>query len=109
MTARAYTVATLAERWECSEGVVRKLIRDGRLVHFNVGALIRINPEEVARFECQNIPSNDSEADMPSSTETLEEDDTGSDFEPRTALGLKRKRDGDGQRGATILHGRWGG
>jgi thymidylate synthase (FAD) len=37
---------------------------------FRIGTLIRIPVEEARRFECQNIASNDSEADSPSSTET---------------------------------------
>src|SRR6185437_6237323 len=62
---RAYTVASLADEWQCSEGVIRKAIADGELGCFRLGTLIRIPAEEVARFECQNIPSSDSEADMP--------------------------------------------
>src|SRR5690349_14005098 len=63
---RAFTVASLAAEWECSEGVVRKLIANGELGCFRLGVLIRIPAEEVARFECQNLPSNASEADMQS-------------------------------------------
>lgn len=105
---RAYTVASLAAEWECSEGVIRKLIRDGKLRCFRPGNLIRIPAEEVARFECQNIPSNDSEAASPSSTETPPADDIVSDYEPRIVLGQKRRLGGDGPQGATILPGRWG-
>jgi excisionase family DNA binding protein len=64
---RAYTVATLAAEWECSEGVIRKAIATGELGCFRLGALIRIPAEEVRRFECQSLQSNDCEADMPSS------------------------------------------
>jgi excisionase family DNA binding protein len=104
----AYTVATLAERWDCSQGVIRKLIADNRLACFRVGTLIRISVEEVRRFECQNIASNDSAADMPSSIETTPESGTGNSFERPTALGLKRKHEGDGRR-ATVHHGPWAG
>jgi excisionase family DNA binding protein len=67
---RAYTVATLAEAWECSEGVIRKLIAHGELGCFRLGALIRIPAEEVERFECQNLPSSGSEARGPQSGAT---------------------------------------
>lgn len=105
--ARAYTVATLAAEWECSEGAIRKLIADNRLGHFRIGTLIRIPAEEVRRFECQNIPSNDSAAASPSSIETRPADGTESAFKPRTALGLKRRLGGAGTQGATVHHGPW--
>lgn len=104
---RAFTVASLAASWSCSEGVIRKLIRDGQLGCFRLGTLIRIRAEEVARFECQNTPSNDSEAALPSSIETKPERDTASDYRPATVLGLKRKLGGDGRQGATVHHGPW--
>jgi excisionase family DNA binding protein len=106
--ARAYTVATLAEAWECSEGTIRKLIGDGELGCFRLGTLIRIPAEEVARFECQNIPSSGSEKATQSSIETPQDDDTGNDYEPTTVLGLKRKLGGDGRLGATVHPGPWG-
>lgn len=66
----AYTVASLADEWQCSEGVIRKAISNGELGCFRLGTLIRIPVEEVRRFECQNIPSSDCEEDMPSFTPT---------------------------------------
>jgi len=33
---RAFTVATLAQEWECSEGVVRKMIANGELGCFRL-------------------------------------------------------------------------
>ena len=48
-----FTVRSLAERWECSEGTVRNLLSNQVLRHFRVGQLIRIPAEEVARLECQ--------------------------------------------------------
>jgi excisionase family DNA binding protein len=86
---RAYTVASLAEEWECSEGVIRKAIRDGELGCFRLGTLIRIPAEEVRRFECQNIPSSDSEADTPLSGETS---GGGTDASSKPAISLPRKR-----------------
>jgi excisionase family DNA binding protein len=108
MSARAYTVARLAAEWQCSEGVIRKAIADGRLGHFRLGTLIRIPAEEVERFECQNTRSSVSAAATQSSIETMRESATGSDFRRPTVLGLKRKRDGDGPLGATVHHGPWG-
>lgn len=64
---RAYTVASLAEAWECSEGVIRKMVATGELGCFRLGTLIRIPAEEVRRFECQATQSSDCAADMPSS------------------------------------------
>lgn len=72
---RPYSVPQLAERWGCSEGLVRKLIREGRLHCFRPGSLIRISVAEVERFECQmhrNSPSSASEAGSPSSIDTPE-------------------------------------
>lgn len=69
---RAFTVATLAAEWECSEGVIRKAIADGELGCFRLGTLIRIPVEEVRRFECQNIPSSDLESDTLSSSPNRE-------------------------------------
>jgi excisionase family DNA binding protein len=108
MVNRAFTVASLAEAWECSEGVIRKLIVSGQLRCFRVGTLIRIAAEEVRRFECQNTPSNDSAPDMQSSTETPPESDTGSGFVPPTALGLKRRLGAGGAPDGTVHHGPWG-
>ena len=50
---RPYSVAGLASRWECSEGIIRGLIRNETLDHFRVGTLVRIRASEVERFECR--------------------------------------------------------
>ena len=50
----AFSVRMLAERWSCSEGAVRALIRHGLLNHFRVGELIRVRAEDVARYECRS-------------------------------------------------------
>lgn len=49
---RPYTVATLAERWQCSEQHIRDLINRGELPCFRAGRLIRITAAEVGHFEC---------------------------------------------------------
>lgn len=67
---RAFTVSTLADEWQCSEGVIRKLIANGELGCFRLGTLIRIPIEEARRFECQNIQSSDFSTDMLSCGET---------------------------------------
>lgn len=69
---RPYSVAQLADRWGCSGNVVRKLINDGKLQCFKIGALIRISASEVERYEkCpvepSHIASSDSGEDSPSS------------------------------------------
>lgn len=48
-----FTIRTLAQRWGCSEGAVRSVIRNGELGHFRVGDLIRVPAEEVRGFECR--------------------------------------------------------
>jgi excisionase family DNA binding protein len=107
MPARAFTVASLAREWECSEGVVRKLVASGALRCFRIGTLIRIPAEEVQRFECQNIASNDSEAPSPLCGEKAESDaDDGST--PRIGR-ARRPRPGEFGRPATIHRGPWAG
>src|ERR1044072_1061891 len=64
-----FTVRALADRWECSQGVIRKIIDRGDLNAFRIGVLIRITAAEVERYEqCQITRSSDSAADMPSYT-----------------------------------------
>jgi excisionase family DNA binding protein len=48
---RPYSVAQLADRWGCSDSMIRKLINQGLLQAFNIGVLIRIAAAEVERFE----------------------------------------------------------
>lgn len=49
---KAYTVATLADRWAVSTDTVYAMIHSGRLKAFRFGGkLYRIRPEEVERFE----------------------------------------------------------
>jgi excisionase family DNA binding protein len=91
MSARAYTVASLAQEWECSEGVIRKLVASGQLGSFRIGALIRIPAEAVQRFECPNIASNDSAAGSRSSTATGAGSGTASVYTPPTAQERRRK------------------
>lgn len=47
----AYSVSTLADRWQCSGETVRKLIREGKLESLRLGKLIRIPVKAVAEFE----------------------------------------------------------
>ncbi|WP_156025037.1 hypothetical protein [Sphingomonas phyllosphaerae] len=46
-----YSVTALAERWSCSEGVIRKQLQSGAIGHFRIGTLIRIPDAEVRRIE----------------------------------------------------------
>ncbi len=49
---RPYTVASLAERWECSTHAVYALIREKRLPAFRLGGkLLRIRAEVVEAWE----------------------------------------------------------
>lgn len=109
MNARAFTIATLAREWECSEGVIRKLVASGALGSFRIGTLIRIPADEVQRFECQNIASNDSAAASPVSGETDREPDTGSGYMRPTGLERRRRLGADGASKATVHRGPWAG
>jgi excisionase family DNA binding protein len=105
---RAFTVASLAQEWECSEGVIRKLIGSGRLGCFRVGTLIRISAEEVKRFECQNTASNDSATDSPSSGGTATESDTDTPLRRPIASALRRRPANAGGSASVVL-GPWEG
>ena len=48
---RAYSPESLAERWDCGETSVKKLLRDGKLAGFKIGTLWRVTSAEVERFE----------------------------------------------------------
>ena len=50
----AYTVESLAERWNCSRGMIYKMIRDKKIRVFRIGTSIRISAEEVNRYENQD-------------------------------------------------------
>jgi excisionase family DNA binding protein len=108
LLARAYTVASLSKAWECSPGVIRKLVASGALGHFRIGTLIRIPADEVQRFECQNTASNDSAAASPLSGE-MAASESGSGYTRPTGLALRRKLGKDGETGATVHRGPWGG
>ena len=49
---KPFTVARLADRWDCSDQHVRDIIAKGELSCFRAGRLIRIPAAEVERFEC---------------------------------------------------------
>lgn len=62
MSGRALTPAMVAEMWGCSEKTVRNEIAAGRLRHFRVGQkLLRIPPDALEEYECQNTGSQDTE------------------------------------------------
>lgn len=62
----AFSVPSLAARWDCSEGLIRKMIDRGELQSFRLGVLIRVPAAEVERVECQSLTqSSASEADSP--------------------------------------------
>jgi excisionase family DNA binding protein len=50
------SVTALAERWRCSEGTIRNMIRKGQLGCFRVGMLVRIPVVEVRRLESELSP-----------------------------------------------------
>ena len=105
MTApKPYSVPALANRWECSEGLIRKMIQRGELSSFRLGMLIRIPASEVEKIECHTA-SNDSGADLPLSIEATESA-SGEPSMPR--IGRARKpRHADYGKQATIHRGPW--
>jgi excisionase family DNA binding protein len=102
---RPFTVPSLAERWGCSTGLVRKMIDRGQLRSFRIGALIRIPADEVERVECLTTPSSDSEVHMPSSGETTDSGG-GEGSTPKIDRARKPRLDVSG-RTATIHRGPW--
>lgn len=52
MMARPLTVSEVAERWQCCEQTVYRVIETGALRSFGVGRLLRIRPEWVDAYEC---------------------------------------------------------
>lgn len=52
---RPYSVAQLADRWGCSDSLIRKMIDQGELQCFRIGILIRVPAAEVARYEAQTV------------------------------------------------------
>jgi excisionase family DNA binding protein len=102
-----FTIPKLAERWECSEGLIRKMIDRGELNSFRIGILFRIPAEEVARIECQNLTAcSDSGATSPSSIETSAANESEAGSTPKIGRARKPKPVGGGP-GATIHHGPW--
>ncbi len=92
-----FSVRSLAERWGCSEGAIRKRIADGDLRSFRIGALIRIAATEVERVEqCQNTPSNDLGRDGQSSGKQQTESDTASSLPRLTGRGPRLRLASDG-------------
>lgn len=64
---KVYSVASLAEHWDCGTDTVYSLIRAGDLRAFKLGGkLLRIRADEVERFECQTTPSSDIAESSPS-------------------------------------------
>lgn len=49
-----FTPQQIAERWNCSLGVIRTLIRSGKLNAFRVGRLLRVSERNVILFEQSN-------------------------------------------------------
>ena len=82
-----YSIRSLSERWDCHPDVVRRLIRAKRLQSFRVGALIRIQAQEVERYECSGSGSPDTGADLSSSGMT-----TASDTDERCVQETWRQR-----------------
>ena len=48
---RPYSIAKIADRWDCSQQHVRKLIERGELPAFRIGRLFRVNASAVRAYE----------------------------------------------------------
>ena len=105
--ARPYSPETLAERWGCSDGLIYKLVREGRLQCFRPGSLIRISAAEVERFECQTTASNDCVGDLQSSIAQMES--VSEDSSPRRIGRAPRRKPASSGQGPTIARGPWEG
>ena len=46
-----YTIAQLAQRWQCSPDAIYDMVRRGDLNSFRVGTAIRFTAEAVAEYE----------------------------------------------------------
>ncbi|WP_070151063.1 helix-turn-helix domain-containing protein [Sphingobium phenoxybenzoativorans] len=79
---RPLTVETVAERWECSPSMVRKVINSGELGHFRVGNLIRILAVDVEKYEATRVKVGAPSEDMSSSATT---------FRPNIARAKRRR------------------
>lgn len=56
---RPFTPETLAERWQCSTGVIYRMLSSGQLPGFKIGKLWRIRAEDVEEFESRvTMPNN---------------------------------------------------
>jgi excisionase family DNA binding protein len=102
----AFTVATLAAKWQCGQSTVRKLIDRGELTAFRIGTGIRISAEEVGRYECHNTRCSDSVADTPLSGETSTEHAADERSTPKIGRARRPRRGRNGKAG-TVLHGPW--
>jgi hypothetical protein len=54
MDEASYSVASLAERWQCTSATIWRLIARDELKSFNVGSLARISAEEIRLWESRN-------------------------------------------------------
>lgn len=105
--AKPFTVPSLAARWECSEGLIRKMIERGELNSFRIGVLIRVPADEVERIECKNTPSSGFADRSPSYGEKMEcAEDEG--FTPKIGR-ARRPRPGEFGKTGMIHHGPWAG
>jgi len=106
---RPFSVRQLADRWECSESMVRKLVKTNRLRPFWIGELMRFSASEVGRYEaCQMTlgQSSDSGEGSPSSGMTEESADD-ANSPPRIGRARRRRPPPSGK-AQTIVHGPWG-
>lgn len=46
-----YTIAQLAQRWQCSADVIYDMVRRGDIKSFRIGTAIRFTAEAVAEYE----------------------------------------------------------
>ncbi|PQM29633.1 hypothetical protein CVO77_00430 [Sphingopyxis lindanitolerans] len=115
---RPYSIAQLADRWGCSDSMIRKLVNQGELQTFRIGALIRVSAAEVERYEkCpaepSPIPSSDSGEGSPSSGESPQKSTPSKSAavvnSPRKIGRAPNRKRAPSGKGPTIVRGPWNG
>jgi hypothetical protein len=108
MNDRPYTPERLAERWDCTPELVRRLLVSGALKGFRLGGkLWRIPVKEVEIFECQLIIASEgsTEDGLPSGTRT---DAAGDGRLQQRARLMRERRSGSSARNAIDLRSQQG-
>jgi excisionase family DNA binding protein len=103
----AYSVARLAERWDCSQAKIYAMIKRGELIGFRLGTTIRISAKEVESFECSPMMCNATAEPSPLSGEMKPEPVAAAASMPKIER-ARRPRPAAFGKPATVIRGQWG-